>query len=367
MSSRRIALILAGGGGTRLWPLSSDDEPKQLSTRLFPTPLITEAYERTVSILSRDDTYIFTTARLAERVREATGVPASRLLVEPRKKDTAAAFAFAAGYFSHEPGVTCATVNADHVVSGIPELVDALSRAYALASEGEMLVTIGTRPLEPKTELGYVLRGAPCSVRASALVSAFVEKPREEVARHLIAQGALLNSGTYVWTPDTLLSIMEEVAPELARGARSAGAAYRSGERTGVEAWYEAVPQGSFDRFVSEKTSRFAVVESAHVWKDVGTWQTFYEVSPKDEAGNVCLLGSGATLSLHDSRGCIVAPTRKNVVLLGVENLVVAESGENVLIARREEAHRIKDALQKESLESTSPRMLLPSSTEHVV
>ena len=342
-----MAIILAGGDGTRLWPVSTESTPKQLSARLFRVPLIKQAYDRTASILSTENTYILTTHKLAADVAAATGIPSSHLLVEPMKRDTGAAFAFAAGYFAAYEDVACAILYADHVIPDMDEFSLALERAFTLAERSRILVTIGTIPSEPKTELGYVLRGEPAPADRSYAVSAFIEKPKEEVARELLAQGALWNTGMYVWRPEVLLEIMEETAPELVAGAREAGDAYHAGRTERVTDWYQQAPCGAFDRFVSERTTRFGVVESAHTWKDVGTWQTFYEVLPKDEHGNVCILPSDGSVTVYGSQGNMIAPTHKHVVLIGVSDLVIASNDENLLIAHRDQSHKVKEVLKQ--------------------
>jgi mannose-1-phosphate guanylyltransferase len=330
----RWAVLLAGGSGTRFWPLSTPAHPKQLLPLAGPRSTAEAAVDRLAGLVDPERILVVTGESLAGPLRRALPLPDANILVEPRAASTGPALVWA----THEakvrdPDAEVLSLHADWV---IPD-ADAFRRTAATALESarrhDRLVTVGMVPSRPETGYGYIVPG-PALDDTARRVARFVEKPDAARALDLIAAGALWNSGLFAWTAARLRAEIEQHTPELS----VALAALRSGD---VPRFFAMVTPVSIDVGVLERSNAVAVVAGAFDWDDVGTWEALSRVRPRDADGNVFV----GAVHAHGAEDCIAWTDDEPVVLFGVRDLVVVRANGRILVMNRAEASRLKDAL----------------------
>jgi len=334
----RHCLVLAGGSGTRLWPFSTSEQPKQLVPLLQGRSLLDLAVARATSVVPAERVWLGAGEQLREAVTRVEGLRPDRLVVEPSGRDTLPAVALGCAVIAaSDPEAVVAVLTADHLIEPLEEFAATLERAFALAEErADTLVTFGVVPDAPATGFGYLELGEPLGGQARE-VARFREKPDLDTAEQLLAQGALWNSGMFVWRARTLLEAVEAYAPETAALVQRVAA----GER---DAW-EQVPRQSVDYGVMEPAStsdRFTVaaLPLAARWLDVGSWPAYATALGRDEDGNAV---QGRTV-LEGSRDCVVASSEDGhlLALVGCEGLVVVHTPTATLVMPAEQAQRVK-------------------------
>lgn len=345
-----VALVLSGGGGTRLWPVSTDGKSKQF-LKLFSASSL---FQRTLSRLATvplDHVFVIANAgqegELRRQIEEA-GTAAPMLLLEPVRRDSAAAIA--AGVLSvladYPPDTTVIVLPSDHLIGDDDAFADALTGAVAAAGHGH-LVTFGIRPTHPSTEFGYIECGPGVPVAPGAFhVSKFHEKPRAEVAKDYVASGRFLwNSGMFVFRADAFAREAERLMPDI---WRAAGAAARAGVRTPGRFLLDhdafvAARRISIDYALFEKSDRVTVIPVSFGWSDIGNWAFVHGALGKDTAGNA-IVGDVVT---RDVKGSLVIGDGAKVVVVGVENLVVVASPNGTFVAPLSRAAEIKGLLDQ--------------------
>jgi mannose-1-phosphate guanylyltransferase/mannose-1-phosphate guanylyltransferase/mannose-6-phosphate isomerase len=344
MSKRIIPVILSGGSGTRLWPLSRVGRPKQLIALAGEKTLLQQTALRVsdpalfeAPLLVASDEHV----DAIEAQLGAIGCAPAGLILEPEPRNTAPAIALAA--LSAGPGAILLVLPSDHVVAD-PEAFRAAIEAALPLARGGMLVTFGIEPDRPETGYGYIRQGAeigPSLFRAER----FVEKPDLATAQCYLAEGGYLwNAGIFLMGAEAYLDALEAHAPEVLVGARSAIAAQRA---EGNRIWPDARGFGratavSIDRAVMEKSAEVAIVPVAMGWSDVGSWEALHAIGDKDGAGNVL---SGDVVAI-DSRDCLIRSDGPVIVTLGAEDLIVVATERAVLIAPRGESQRVREAVE---------------------
>jgi mannose-1-phosphate guanylyltransferase len=330
----RWAVILAGGSGTRFWPLSTPDRPKQLLPLAGSTSTAEEAIERLAGLIPRERILVVTGALLAPRLQEKLKLSDANVLVEPRAASTAPALIWAtAEALRRDPEAEVLSLHADWAVGDAAAFRRSADSALTTARRYQRLVTVGVVPSRPETGYGYIIPGPPLGDGARA-VARFSEKPDAATALDLMAAGALWNSGLFAWTAERLLAEAEAHTPEVAPYLP----ALRSGD---VEGFFRNVTPISIDVGLLERSASVAVVSGAFSWDDIGTWQALTRVRPKDPSGNVIVGRAFA----HNSEDCIVWAERDTVVLSGVQDLVVVQANGRILIMPTEAAGSIKQLL----------------------
>jgi len=328
------AVILAGGSGTRFWPLSSPARPKQLLPLAGASSTAEQAMDRLRGFIPPERTLLVTGAALAPVLQQRLQLPAGNVLIEPRAASTGPALVWAtweAG--QRDPDAAVLSLHADWAIADVPAFVRSAQTAIATARKHDTLVTVGIPPTRPEPGYGYILPGDPMDSSARR-VRAFLEKPEPSVARDLITDGALWNSGLFAWTAVRLLAEIAahtpEVAPHLAR--------LDAGDVAGFFAGVRAV---AIDTGLLERSGRVAVVPGAFDWDDVGNWEALARIRPCDASGNV----SAGTVFAHESENCIAWSERLPIVLSGVHDLVVIEANGRILVMDRGRAPDLKTTL----------------------
>jgi mannose-1-phosphate guanylyltransferase len=326
------AIVLAGGKGTRFWPLSRRTLPKQcLSIDGGPTLL-----QRTVARtgLPLDRVVVVTGPDMAEVV--AGQVPGVELLVEPSGRNTAPAILWAAAEVARRGGRRAVVLPSDHVIGDEPAFRGVLARAFAVA-EGGGIVTLGVRPTRPETGFGWIALGEGTDAHGSNPVARFVEKPPRAAAEAMLAGGQhVWNAGMFVFRVDALLAEADQYLPRAGALARAASQTALSEEAL-LSLWC-ATEATSIDYGILERASGLRVVPLDVSWSDVGSWPALAEVLDAAEGG-VSVAAEVVALRAH---GNIVHAEGKTVALLGVEGLVVVDTPDVLLVARAADAQDVR-------------------------
>ncbi|MGH7508569.1 MAG: mannose-1-phosphate guanylyltransferase [Gemmatimonadales bacterium] len=331
----RWAVVLAGGSGTRFWPLSTPENPKQLLPLAGSTSTAEESIDRLSGLIPRERILVVTGAALAARIRDRLNIPAANILVEPRAASTAPALIWATSEAQRrDPEAEVLSLHADWAIGDGSAFRRTADMALATARQHQCLVTVGVVPSRPETGYGYIVPGPPLGSDGARMVARFSEKPDAATALDLMAAGALWNSGLFAWTAERLMVEVEAHTPEIASHLPS----LRAGE---VERFFREVTPISIDVGLLERSSAVAVVSGAFAWDDVGTWQALARVRPKDPNGNVIVGGA----FMHDSEDCIVWSDRDTVVLSGVQDLIVVQANGRILVMPTERAASMKELL----------------------
>ena len=342
-----VPVLLAGGAGTRLWPVSRDALPKQflplvgdLSTYQQALLRVADRQHFAPAIVMTGGQFHFFARHQAEKV----GLEAT-VVIEPMRRDSAAAIAAAAAFVRKQyPDAVVLTLAADHVILD-PEPFQAACLAGREAADKGYIVTFGIKPTEPKTSFGYILPGKPLGPKDVHAVAKFVEKPDVATAQRYIAEGYLWNSGNFMFRADVLLSELARYEPEMTEAVEaSVEAAVTDLDflRLDPDAFARA-PQKSIDYALMEKTERAAVVEGHFRWSDIGSWDAIYDVAKHDAARNA-VQGSVITI---DSSNCVIHADDRLTAVVGVDDLVVVSTSDAVLVIPRARAQEVRELVDK--------------------
>jgi mannose-1-phosphate guanylyltransferase len=337
------ALILAGGSGTRFWPLSRKRNPKQLLALEGERSLLRDTMERLRSLIQPADVWVCTTEALAERVRaDLPEVPPEQILLEPEGRNTAPAIGWSIRSMPEEVrrGVV-AVLPADHRVGDPAAFRETLERAGRVVEglegenqEDDRMMTLGVVPRWAETGYGYLELEPETEPKGVRRVRRFVEKPTAENAERFVASGDYLwNAGIFVFRGSSLLGILERLQPELARGLEEIAAAP---ER--LRELYGRLPADSIDYAVMEKLDEISTLPLDCGWSDLGSWEALDEILPEDEDGNT---GRGDRLVV-DARGNLLFADQGTIAVLGVEDLVVVRTGDAVLVCPKSRSQDVK-------------------------
>lgn len=335
-----VPVVLCGGSGTRLWPLSRRDLAKQHAPILGGG----SPFQRTLERLAGDPTFgrplVITGEKgrfLAIEEASAIGVEID-VLVEPEARDTLAAIAVAVEWAARrDPDAPLLVLPSDHLIPD-PAAFAATARTAATAAQAGDLVAFGLKPSGPVTGYGYIRPGAPLPTGGWRIAD-FVEKPDAARAAELIAEGCLWNSGVFCFAPHAARSEIAARAPEAA--AAAAAALDEASDDLGavrLGASFAKAPRISFDYAVMEKTDRAAVVEASFAWSDIGDWRELWAQSPKDENG-VAIEGDAVAIDCRDS---YLRGDRRLICVLGMEGIAVVDTPDAILVAPLERAQEIK-------------------------
>jgi mannose-1-phosphate guanylyltransferase/mannose-6-phosphate isomerase len=333
-------VILSGGSGTRLWPLSTRDSPKQFLDLLGQT-LFEATLARAASLPGAAPSLIATGADhldAVERAVEAAGFEIRAVLVEPAGRNTAPAVVAAA--LVANPEDVLVVMPADHVIADQAGFETAVAIAVEIARSGS-IVLFGVPPTRPETGYGYIETGDADG--NGFRVAQFKEKPEPQVAEEYLADGRhLWNSGMFVFTARVILEECEALEPDIVSSVRRALQPER-GARIELGPQFLDAPSMSIDYAVIERTSRAVVVPVDIGWSDVGSWQAVWEAVPRDERGNAL---AGDVL-VDEVTGSYVRATSRRVAVVGVDDLVVVETEDAVLVVPLAQSQRVRDVVDR--------------------
>lgn len=356
-SSALYAVVLAGGSGTRFWPLSRNDRPKQLLDLFDDLTLLEKAVNRLDGLIPKERILILTNVAQEAAIRELmSDLPAGNIVAEPAKRDTAPAIALGAGWIAaRDPEATMIVLPADQLVTDEAGFRDTLAAAAEAAQCSGGVVTLGITPSWACPSYGYIERGEvaqidgyenPISVNE---VLRFREKPSPEVAEDYVAQGNFVwNAGIFIWTLDTLTRELSQHCPDLAQFITDLGESENFDKLVADQ--FGALTKISIDYALMEKAARVLNIEAEFGWDDVGSWISVGKYLDKDESDNAV---AGTVTALDSGKNIVYAKTGAHIALLGVENLIVVQTGDSILIADRDKADDIKrlvDILPKDLL-----------------
>ena len=335
-------VIMAGGGGTRFWPLSRQQEPKQLLNLSGKDLMINETIDRIATIANKEDIFIVTNvAQVPKMVQATTGrLKEDHILSEPSARNTSACIGYAAMEIvkKYGDGIMCISP-ADHFIKNQPEFTRILKEACLVAEKEDKLITIGINPTYPATGYGYIKFDKVGDALAKPVVE-FKEKPDLETAKEYVASGEYAwNSGMFIWKASTILKKFEELLPDVYACIVKIGDAMNTPEEKQViEEVYPTIPKISVDYGIMERSSDVLVISAEFGWNDVGSWENMDVIYDEDEKGNIIV---GEHINI-DTTNTIAFSKKRLISTVGVDNLIIVETDDAFLVCDRNRAQDVK-------------------------
>lgn len=356
MKSNYYPVIMAGGGGTRLWPLSRKDMPKQLLSFTEEKSLFKTAIDRLKGVFRTENIKIVTIEEQVDLLmKEASELTLDQFILEPFPKGTASVVGLAAVVLNDiDPDAVMAILTADHVINNLDEFHSLLEEGFELAMNGR-LVTLGIEPEYPSTGYGYIKAGKQLDGDRAFLVDQFVEKPNLETALEYIESGNYFwNSGMFIWRADRILEEISSLMPILRHTLLKIETALKKPEYHNllVNYWAEITPQ-TIDYGIMEKAENVVMLKASNLqWNDVGSWDSLVEILSADERSNV--IKAKNKLLLDCSNLVVLEGNDKKIVsAINLENLVIIDTDDALLICRKGETQsvrRVIDELKRRNL-----------------
>jgi mannose-1-phosphate guanylyltransferase len=350
------AVIMAGGRGTRFWPRSREKKPKHLLDIVSSRTIIQETVDRIKPLIKPGNILIVTGRKHArELMRQLPEIPAKNILIEPVGRNTAACIGLAAIHIQKKAKDDVMVVlPSDHGIGDPVRYRKVIAAAAKAARKDNALVTIGIHPTSPQTGFGYMEGGAflgDASGETLLRVKSFREKPDIKQAEAFLRSGNFFwNSGMFIWKASAILTEIERFLPDLHAGLMTIKASLgKTSEIKTVSSVYRGLASISIDYGVMEKAKDVFVIPASFGWSDVGSWDALWEISAKDQNGNVAAGGSQAVF--ESTENALVYSPRKMVALLGMKNVIVVETKDALLICKKgrsQDVKKIVDALEAE-------------------
>ncbi|MCL6518552.1 MAG: NTP transferase domain-containing protein [Armatimonadetes bacterium] len=341
-------IVMAGGGGTRLWPKSRENFPKQIHPLVGEKPLVQAMTDRLSAILGEDKVYIITNAHHVDLICEATARKPDVVFIDPYRRDTAPCIGLAAAYISLiDPEAILGVFPSDHYISGDEEFAQTILAAKKLAEMGKV-VTIGIPPTAPETGYGYiqiepeyeVIKG--CEVHKA---KRFVEKPDLPTAKRYVESGDYLwNSGMFVWSVPKIMELFALHLPDIhERLMRIKDAVGGENETDVLHREYEAMRRISVDYGIMEKLDDIMVVRATFGWNDIGSWTAVSDIMPKDEYGNAV---NAFHIGVDTTNNLVVGSEDKLIATIGLDDMIIVDTEDALLVCPKDRAQDVKKLVE---------------------
>ena len=336
---------MAGGGGTRFWPISRMEKPKQLVRITGDDVMINETIKHYDHVIGRENTFIVTNEKQAKLMDEVLfdEVDRSHILVEPLQRNTAPCIIYAAMTIKKLYGdAVMAVLAADHHIGNIKEYERVLEVAMKAAEEQEKIVTLGLKPTFPSTGYGYLQYSPEGDEEVKKLIK-FVEKPQYEVAKAYVESGDYLwNSGMFIWKVSVILDYFKKLLPDMYEAMEKIyDKLGTSEEKAAIAEVYPTLEKVSVDYGIMEKAEGVLVIPADFGWNDIGSWDALDEVFDKDPEGNV-KVGQATTIDCSSSV-FFDASGDKLITAIGLQNMVVVQTKDAILVADKDQVQKVKD------------------------
>ena len=344
----RYCVIMCGGVGSRFWPFSKSEMPKQfLDFFGSGVSLLQATYDRVLPVIPAERIVLVTNEQYYDVVRrQLPAVKEENILLEPARRNTAPCICWAANHIKAlDPQASIVTLPSDHLILRETAFHDALVRGFEFVEKGNSLLTLGIKPTSPHTGYGYIQMGDPSDTERILKVKSFTEKPQEEMAKVFVKSGEFFwNAGIFIWTADAILEAFKEHAPQIF-SLFNGGNYTPSGEKEFIAKAFPAAPSISIDYAVMEKSTNVYVETVDFGWSDLGSWKALYEVSPRNAEGNVTqncrILATDCENTLFAVKG------EKIIVADGLKNYIVADSENALLIYPIEKEQNLKHVVNE--------------------
>lgn len=359
----RYAVIMAGGKGERFWPASRLARPKHLLPIVGEKPMLTQTVDRLIGLLPAENIIVITNSEQLVGVREVCPMlPESNVVAEPVGRDTAAAVGLAMLLVKQRnPSAAMAMLPADALINDAESFQAALETAFKAAETSASLVTLGVQPTEPATGYGYIQCGPVKDVidnRDVFSVRQFKEKPDLETAKLYLQSGEYFwNAGMFVWSVDTISAALAAFTPSLMAGLNEIEAGMKEGKDLValLSELYPSLEKISVDFAIMEKAENVLTLAATFDWDDVGAWPAIERHYPADKAGNV---NKGEARYLGASNNIVVSEKDHLVALIGVDDLIVVNTGDATLICPKDQAQKIKEMVRSLGEEEALKRLM---------
>jgi len=344
------AVIIAGGAGTRFWPLSRKKKPKQFLPIVSDKTMIEETVHRLLTKFPLNNIYAVANYEQTQVIRGLLpDLPQENLFVEPQGKNTAPSLMLAtARIYLQNPKAVLAALPADHLIKDAPLFLKKLEAGATAAAAGENLITFGIPPAYPETGYGYIRFSPEKPLRVLDEpffpVQEFKEKPEYEQAKNFLEEGNYFwNSGMFLWQADIFVQKLEKHAPSMFSYWKKILDALKNKEETLITSVFEEIPSISIDYALMEKAEGVLMGKGTFGWSDVGAWSSLSEIWPQDNEGNT-LKGESVIL---DSQNCLLYNPHKLTALIGLKDIIVVDTEDALLISKKNMDQRVKDIVEK--------------------
>ena len=353
MIESAYAVVMAGGGGTRLWPVSKRSRPKQSLSFGNPRTLFQQTVDRLEGLLPPERILVVTIADQAEALKaQYPQIPDDNTLIEPMPRGTASVVGLAAvALQQRDPQSVMIVLAADHFIDNVPYF-QALIRAGVETAKKGYLATLGITPTFPSTGYGYIQMGAELDVNSGQPVYnalRFKEKPNLELAQAMLATGDhAWNSGMFIWKTERILAEMKHLMPDLSEKLDKISQVWNGAERqVMIQLVWPTIVSETIDFGVMEKAERVAVLPATDLgWNDVGSWESLFDVLPHDENGNIVVGAGHIGVNTRDTLVFSEVPNRI-IATIGLENMVVVDTGDALLICSRDQAQQVRQVVDR--------------------
>ncbi len=346
MNKKNYVAIMAGGIGSRFWPMSRTEMPKQFLDILnIGRTLIQSTYDRFATFIPVENIYVVTALAYRDIVKkQLPNIPEKNILCEPSRKNTAPCIAFISYKLNElDPNANLICAPADHLITETEAFIETCKKALHFTSHIKALVTLGIKPANPNTGYGYIQYESLAAGENIFKVKLFTEKPDKELAKTFVASGDFLwNAGIFVWQIKNIVKAFEKNAPEIHEVFEAEKVFFNTDEENeAIERIYPQCTNISIDYAIMEKADNVYVIPASFGWSDLGTWTSAYETFEKDYLDNA--VGGNEVIIIDATKNMVQVQQNKLVVLQGLDDFIVVDTADVLLICKKDKEQEIKD------------------------